>query len=149
MIPADILFSENVRTSIYGNKHLEMYLMLSPDNNEKYPPLIEKPEYYCLGNMNVSAGSGGRDDRGMVVYPYHTIAKRDRHLATSLAWEKVIQTMCLVQDIVEEKTGDRNSRLTEWGFEVDKTNGTSQEENADDANGVVMDRSTLLQRPAF
>ena len=147
IIPADIIFSENLRTSIMGNKHLEMYLMLSPQDRE-YPPLIEKPEYYCLGNMNLSAHSGGMDDRGMVVYPYHSIAGRDCHLATSLALEKVTQTMCLVQGIVEEKTGDRKSRLEKWGFEVVTTNRTSQEENADDANGVVMDQSTLLhQRP--
>jgi len=51
---------------------------------------------------------------------------------------------------VEEKTGDRTSRLEKWGFEVVTTNRTSQEENADDANGVVMDQSTLLhQRPDF
>jgi hypothetical protein len=123
-----------------------MYLMLSPQDRE-YPPLIEKPEYYCLGNMNLSAHcgdmahSGGMDDRGMVVYPYHSIAGRDRHLATSLALEKVTQTMCLVQGIVEEKATDRKIRLKEWGFE---------ENSADADEDMEMDQSTLnLPPPVF
>jgi hypothetical protein len=119
IIPAEIIFSENVMTSIYGNKHLEMYLMLSPECN-KYPALpLGSPEYYCWGEMNVRADPGCRDDRGMVVYPYDSIPERDRHLATSVALDKLMADMCLVQDFLKEKEEERKSRLEQWGLSVE------------------------------
>jgi hypothetical protein len=119
IIPMEIIFSENVMTSIYGNKHLEMYLMLSPQNKE-YPALeLGSPEYYCWGEMNVQPGPGRRDDRGMLVYPYESIPVRDRHLSTSFSLDKIMANLCLVQDFLGEQDKERKSRLEKWGLSED------------------------------
>ena len=130
MIPVETIFSENMRTSINGNKHLELYLMLSPEG-ASFPALkTEQPEYYCWGEMNVGKeNSGGKDDRGMIVYPYDKIEVRDCHISVSRGLEKVLQTMWLMQDFSEEKVEERKLRMQNWGFPDEMMAATSNERN--------------------
>lgn len=116
IIPVEIIFAENFRTSINGNKHMEMYLMLTPEDKDYPVWKTDTPEYFCWGVLNTEEGTEGRDDRGMVVYPYNKVAERDRHIVVSLGLECVTQTFCLVQDVSVERIKDRDSRMNEWGF---------------------------------
>jgi hypothetical protein len=116
IIPVELIFAENFRTSINGNKHMEMYLILTPEDKDIPVLKTDKPEYYCWGVLNTGEDTAGRDDRGMVVYPYNKVAERDRHIVVSRGLEYVTQNFCLVQDVSVERIKDRDARMNEWGF---------------------------------
>jgi hypothetical protein len=145
IIPVEQIFAENVRTSINGNKHMEMYLMLSPENKE-FPELkTDKPEYYCWGDLNTEEDTTGRDDRGMIVYPYDKVDERDRHILVAEGLELVTQTLCLVQDVSAELIKVRESRLTQWGF-GNKPLEDSDEMDTDTSGGTKRARENSPDR---
>ena len=118
MVPIEQIYSENFRTSVGGNKHLEVIVMLSPPNIELKTWLNSDPEYYCWGQMeDCDLASDGKDDRGMIVYPFDKVAGRDRHIVASEPLEAVIQGLCLIKEVSRESYETTCKRLEEWGYE--------------------------------
>jgi hypothetical protein len=147
IIPVELMFAENVRTSINGNKHMEMYLMLFPDSKDSPVLKTENPEYYCWGEMNTDGGVGRTEDRGMVVYPYDDIAEKDRNIVAGRGLNNVVQTFCLLQDVEAEKELDRKERLERWNFseEMDIVEQPDEENQQEDEGNQQQDEGNQQQ----